>query len=105
MLGAGLDGLERRLPLKDEPIGAGGPNEIPANAPRLPSDLLEATQRFYTGNPQRQSNNQRRALRRLATFVHIVQTGLDRGTFDTDCADLLLQLATDAGNALSQAIP
>jgi glutamine synthetase len=25
MLGAGLDGLERRLPLKDEPIGAGGP--------------------------------------------------------------------------------
>ena len=46
MLGAGLDGLERRLPLKDEPIGAGGPNEIPANAPRLPSDLLEATRRF-----------------------------------------------------------
>jgi glutamine synthetase len=46
MLGAGLDGLERSLPLKDEPIGGGGPNEIPANAPRLPADLLEATRRF-----------------------------------------------------------
>ena len=42
MLGAGLDGLERRLPLKDEPIGAGGPNEIPANAPRLPAhDVMQ----------------------------------------------------------------
>jgi glutamine synthetase len=46
MLGAGLDGLERALPLKDEPISSGGPNEIPANAPRLPADLLEATRRF-----------------------------------------------------------
>ena len=46
MLGAGLDGLERDLPLKDEPIRGGGPNEIPANAPRLPADLLEATRRF-----------------------------------------------------------
>ena len=34
------------MPLNDEPIGAGGPNEIPANAPRLPADLLEATRRF-----------------------------------------------------------
>lgn len=46
MLGAGLDGLERKLSLKDEPIAGGGPNEIPANAPRLPADLLEATRRF-----------------------------------------------------------
>lgn len=46
MLGAGLDGLERKLPLKDEPIASGGPNEIPANAPRLPADLMEATRRF-----------------------------------------------------------
>ncbi len=46
MLGAGLDGLERSLPLKTEPIGTGGPNEIPPTAPRLPVDLLEATRRF-----------------------------------------------------------
>ncbi len=46
MLGAGLDGLERNLALKDAPIASGGPNEIPPNAPRLPADLLEATRRF-----------------------------------------------------------
>jgi glutamine synthetase len=46
MLGAGLDGLERNLALKDAPIGSGGPNEIPPNSPRLPADLLEATRRF-----------------------------------------------------------
>ena len=46
MLGAGLDGLERNLALKDAPIAGGGPNEIPPNAPRLPADLLEATRRF-----------------------------------------------------------
>lgn len=46
MLGAGLDGLARQLPLKDEPIASGGPNEIPANAPRLPADIMEATRRF-----------------------------------------------------------
>lgn len=53
MLGAGLDGMERRLPLRDEPIGAGGPNEIPANAPRLPADLLEATRRFRSSDTAR----------------------------------------------------
>jgi len=53
MLGAGLDGLERNLPLKDEPIGAGGPNEIPASAPRLPADLLEATRRFRASETAR----------------------------------------------------
>ena len=46
MLGAGLDGLERNLALKDAPIASGGPNEIPPDAPRLPADLLEATRRF-----------------------------------------------------------
>ena len=46
MLGAGLDGLELGLTLSDAPISSGGPNEIPANAPRLPGDLLEATRRF-----------------------------------------------------------
>jgi glutamine synthetase len=46
MLGAGLDGLARKLPLQDAPITGGGPNEIPANAPRLPADLMEATRRF-----------------------------------------------------------
>jgi glutamine synthetase len=53
MLGAGLDGLERGLALKDEPIGGGGPNEIPPNAPRLPSDLLEATRRFRASDTAR----------------------------------------------------
>ena len=46
MLGAGLDGVERGLVLKDAPIAAGGPNEIPVDAPRLPADLLEATRRM-----------------------------------------------------------
>jgi len=46
MLGTGLDGLKRKLELKDKPIGSGGPNEIPAGVPRLPADLLEATKRF-----------------------------------------------------------
>lgn len=46
MLGAGLDGVERGLVLKDAPIAAGGPNEIPVGAPRLPADLLEATRRM-----------------------------------------------------------
>ncbi len=45
-LAAGLDGLDRKLKLTDAPITAGGPNEIPKNAPRLPADLLEATRRF-----------------------------------------------------------
>ncbi len=45
-LAAGLDGLDRKLKLTDAPISAGGPNEIPKNAPRLPADLLEATRRF-----------------------------------------------------------
>lgn len=46
MLGAGLDGAARGLSLADAPISGGGPNEIPAAAPRLPADLLEATRRF-----------------------------------------------------------
>ncbi len=46
MLGAGLDGIARGLTLSDAPIAGGGPNEIPANAPRLPADLLEATRRM-----------------------------------------------------------
>jgi glutamine synthetase len=45
-LAAGLDGLGRKLKLTDAPITAGGPNEIPKNAPRLPADLMEATRRF-----------------------------------------------------------
>jgi glutamine synthetase len=45
-LAAGLDGLGRKLKLSDAPITAGGPNEIPKNAPRLPADLMEATRRF-----------------------------------------------------------
>ncbi|MCB1431959.1 MAG: glutamine synthetase [Alphaproteobacteria bacterium] len=46
MLGAGLDGLERKLKLTAEPIKSGGPNEIPEGAERLPIDLLDATKKF-----------------------------------------------------------
>jgi glutamine synthetase len=46
VLGAGLDGIARKLPLTDAPIKSGGPSEIPEGAPRLPADLLEATRRF-----------------------------------------------------------
>jgi glutamine synthetase len=46
LLGTGLDGLTRKLELKDKPIVSGGPSEIPAGVPRLPSDLLEATRKF-----------------------------------------------------------
>ena len=46
MLGAGLDGLERKARLTAAPIASGGPNEIPEGAERLPVDLLDATRRF-----------------------------------------------------------
>ncbi len=46
LLGAGLDGLERKLDLKDQPLLAGSPTEIPAGATRLPRDLMEATDRL-----------------------------------------------------------
>jgi glutamine synthetase len=46
VLGTGLDGLERKLKLEAQPITSGGPSEIPAGAPRLPGDLLDATKRF-----------------------------------------------------------
>ena len=47
MLGAGLDGMARKLDLTHPPIASGGPNEIPEGAERLPLDLLTATQRFH----------------------------------------------------------
>lgn len=46
MLGAGLDGLARKLVLTTPAIMSGGPNEIPEGAERLPVDLLDATRRF-----------------------------------------------------------
>ena len=46
VLGAGLDGLDRKLALRDAPIASGGPTEIPEGAQRLPVDLLDATRRF-----------------------------------------------------------
>lgn len=46
MLGAGFDGLTRRLELTTPPIATGGPNEIPEGAECLPVDLLDATKRF-----------------------------------------------------------
>jgi hypothetical protein len=66
---------------------------------------LRATQKFYTGNPRRQSNNQRRALRRLEGAVHLVQTGLIKGTFDPSFGDELLDLMALAATAIQQAIP
>lgn len=53
MLGAGLDGLERKRVLDAEPIKTGGPSEIPPGVPRLPADLLEATRRFRFSKPAR----------------------------------------------------
>lgn len=53
MLGAGLDGIERKLVLDAEPIKTGGPSEIPPGVPRLPADLLEATRRFRAGKTAR----------------------------------------------------
>lgn len=53
MLGAGLDGLERKLKLTTQPIATGGPNEIPEGAEQLPIDLLEATKRFRAGRKAR----------------------------------------------------
>jgi glutamine synthetase len=53
MLGAGLDGLARKLALAAPPIKSGGPNEIPEGAERLPVDLLQATKRFRASTKAR----------------------------------------------------
>lgn len=53
VLGAGLDGIARKLPLTAEPINSGGPNEVPEGVPRLPADLLEATRRFKASDKAR----------------------------------------------------
>jgi glutamine synthetase len=53
MLGAGLDGIERKLALTQAPIASGGPNEIPEGVERLPIDLLEATKRFRASTKAR----------------------------------------------------
>jgi glutamine synthetase len=53
VLGAGLDGLERKLALEAEPIKTGGPSEIPEGVERLPADLLEATRRMRASPPAR----------------------------------------------------
>ncbi len=72
---------------------------------RRANGALRATQRFYTGNPRLARNNQRRAERRLSSFVHIVQTGLIRGTIDTPTGDHILDLATQAALDLANALP
>jgi hypothetical protein len=66
---------------------------------------LRATQKFYTGNPRLQRNNQRRALRRLEGAVHLIQTGLIKGTFNPASGDELLELAAAAATAIQQGIP
>jgi len=66
---------------------------------------LRATQKFYTGNPRLQRNNQRRALRRIEGAVHLIQTGLIKGTFDPATGDQLLDLLAAAANDIQQAIP
>jgi glutamine synthetase len=53
LLGTGLDGVTRKLELKDPPISSGGPSEIPKGVPRLPTDLLDATQRFERSKKSR----------------------------------------------------
>jgi glutamine synthetase len=55
MLGAGLDGVERKLALDAKPITTGGPSEIPQGVPRLPSDLLEATRRLRESTAARRN--------------------------------------------------
>lgn len=54
VIGTGLDGLERKLALKDGPISKGGPDEVPEGVPRLPVDLLEATRTFRASKKARQ---------------------------------------------------
>jgi hypothetical protein len=66
---------------------------------------LEAAQRLYTGNPRLQRSNARRATRRLASYVKILRTGLDRGGVEPAAGDVLLELASDAATAVSTAIP
>jgi glutamine synthetase len=46
MLAAGLDGVERKLPLAAPPISSGGPDEIPTGVERLPRDLFDAAARL-----------------------------------------------------------
>lgn len=53
MLGAGLDGLDRKLELTAAPIKSGGPTEIPEGAERLPVDLLDATRKFRASRKAR----------------------------------------------------
>jgi hypothetical protein len=65
---------------------------------------LRVTQKFYTGNPRLQRTNQRRALRRIDGAVHLVQTGLIKGTLDPAVGDHLLDLMSDASRDIQQAI-
>ena len=66
---------------------------------------LRATQKFYTGNPRRQRNNQRRALKNVEGAARIIQNGLLKGTFDPASADDLLSLLVEAETDIRQAIP
>lgn len=47
MLGAGLEGIEKGLPMPD-PVAAQGPDYIPPGAQRFPRDLAEAADRMAT---------------------------------------------------------
>jgi hypothetical protein len=66
---------------------------------------LRSTQKFYTGNPRLQRNNQRKALRRIEGAVHLIQTGLVKGTFDPAAGDQILNLLAAAATDIQQAIP
>lgn len=50
LLGTGLHGLEKSLPLTSEPLLCGSPTETPKGAPRLPRDLLQATERLRSSS-------------------------------------------------------
>jgi hypothetical protein len=69
------------------------------------NSALRATQKFYTGNPRRQRNNQRRALRSLDRVLHLIQTGLIKATLDPTCGDQLLDMLSGASTAIREAIP
>ncbi len=50
LLAAGLSGVEKSLPLEAQPLLSGSPTEIPAGAPRLPRDLMDAASRFRSSD-------------------------------------------------------
>ena len=53
----------------------------------------------------RGNTDQRKALRWIEGAVHLIQTGLVKGTFDPACGDQLVDLLASASQDIQQAIP